>query len=111
MKDSWPDEWETIFKTVLQPGESWTKDRRAFEREHADDWIVVSAITCEHEKGFVEVVATPGRRRGEGTEERRVLVPSDEYRVGRFGFVIDADRHRVYCGPSSFVGWQGRTAA
>lgn len=111
LKDSWPDEWETIFGTILQPGESRLKDQRAFDREHANDWIVVSAITSDHEEGFVEVVATPGGRRGEGTEERRFLVPSGEYRVGRFGFVIDEDRHRVYCGPSSFIAWQGRKAS
>lgn len=108
VKDSWPDAWETIFGTVLEPGESRTKDRRAFEQAHANDWIVVSAITSDHEKGFVEVVATLGGRRGEGTEERRFLVPSQEYEVGRFGFAVDVDRHPVYCGPSSFIGWQGR---
>lgn len=106
VKDSWPDAWETVFGTVLQPGESETKDRRAFVREHANDWIVTSAITSSHEKGFVEVVATPGGRRGEGTEERRFLVPSDEYETGRFGFVIDEGRHPVYGGPSDFIGWR-----
>ena len=111
IKDSWPDAWEAIFGTVLLPGESREKDRRAFEREHADDWIVVSAITSDHEKGFVEVVATPGGLRGPGTEERRYLVPSDEYDMGRFGFVIDQDRHRLYSGPSSFIGWQRSTVS
>ena len=106
VKDSWPDAWETIFGTVLQGGESRTKDRRAFERDHANDWIVTSAITSSHEMGFVEVVATPGGRRGEGTEERRFLVPSDEYEIGRFGFVIDEARHAVYGGPSDFIGWR-----
>jgi hypothetical protein len=111
IKDSWPDAWETIFGTILQPGESREKDRRAFEREHADHWVVVSAITSKQEKGFVEVVATAGGKRGPGTEERRFLVPSDEYRMGRFGFVIDPDRHPVYGGPSDFIGWQpGREA-
>ena len=60
IKDSWPDAWEAIFGIVLQPGESREKDRRAFEMEHADDWIVVSAITSDQQPGFVEVVATPG---------------------------------------------------
>jgi len=66
IKDSWPDAWEKIFGTILQPGESRTKDQRAFEREHAGDGIVVSAITSKHEPGFVECVATPGgqARRG-----------------------------------------------
>jgi hypothetical protein len=106
IKNSWPDAWETIFGTFLQPGESHEKDRRTFEHAHAGDWIVVSAITSRHESGFVEVVATPGGKRGPGTEERRFLVPAGEYHVGRFGFVIDEARHQVYGGPSDFVGWR-----
>ena len=110
IKDSWPDAWETISGTTLALGESRTKDRRAFEGEHATDWIVVSAITSEQQKGFVECVATHGGKRDSGTEERRFLVPADEYDIGRFGFVIDPNRHAVYAGPSSFVGWRGRGA-
>ncbi|NMG41898.1 hypothetical protein GRZ55_21950 [Chelativorans sp. ZYF759] len=108
MKDSYPDAWEAITGTVLQPGKSRKKDERAFRQEHAADWVVVSAIISGHEKGFVECIATLGARRGIGTEERRFLVPADEYDIGWFGFVIDPDRHPVHAGPSSFVGWQGR---
>lgn len=108
IKDSWPDAWEAIFGTVLLPGESREKDRRDLERDHAADWIVASAITSDQQPGFVEVVATLGGKRGPGTEERRFLVPSAEYRIGRFGFIIDPARHRVYGGPSSFIGWSGR---
>ena len=108
IKDSFPDAWEAITGVILAPGESHTKDRRAFEAEHATDWVVVSAITSEQVKGFVECIATPGGKRGAGTEERRFLVPAAEYDIGRFGFVIDPDRHAVYAGPSSFVSWQGR---
>ncbi|MGV1963608.1 DUF7007 domain-containing protein [Agrobacterium sp. 22-222-1] len=111
IKDSWPDAWEKIFGTVLQPGESTTKDQRAFEREHADDWIVISAITSQHAEGFVEVVATRGGKREPAAEERRFLVPSAEYQVGRFGFVINEKRHRVYGEPSDFIGWQRRQAS
>ena len=106
IKNSWPDAWETIFSTILRPGESREKDRRGFEQAHARDWIVVSAITSKHVNGFVETVATLGGKRGPGTEERRFLVPSDEYHVGRFGFVIDEARHQLYGGPSDFVGWR-----
>ncbi|MET4176984.1 hypothetical protein [Bradyrhizobium sp. LA6.12] len=106
IKDSWPDAWETIFGAILKPGEFYEKDRRAFEQAHARDWIVVSAITSKHAAGFVETVATPGGKRGPGTEERRFLVPSDEYQVSRFGFVIDEARHQVYGGPSDIVGWR-----
>ena len=108
IKDSWPDAWEAISGTILSPGESRGKDQRDFEIAHTKDWVVVSAITSEQQKGFVECIATPGGKRGAGTEERRFLVPAAEYHIGRFGFVIDPDRHAVYAGPSSFVGWQGR---
>lgn len=108
IKDSWPDAWEAIFGTPLAPGESRKKDQRAFEATHAADWIVVSANISEHEPGFVECVATLGRQPGDRGEERRFLVPSSEYDMGRFGFVIDPDRHAVYDGPSSFVGQGGR---
>lgn len=108
IKDSWPDAWEAIFGTILGPGESRTKDKRAFDAAHASDWIVVSAITSAQQTGFVECVATLGGKRGPGTQERRFLVPSVEYEIGPFGFVIDPDRHDVHAGPSSFVGWQGR---
>lgn len=106
IKDSWPDAWETISGTILQPGESHEKDRRAFVKAHAQNCIVVSAIISKHVGGFVETVATPGGKRGPGTEERRFLVSVDEYDVGRFGFVIDEARHQVYGGPSDFIGWR-----
>lgn len=111
IKASRPDAWEAIFGAILGPGESYEKDRRAFEQAHADDWIVISAISSSHQKGFVECVATPGGRRGAGTEERRFLVPSCEYEVGRFGFVVDPERLHVYGGPSDFIGWQRRVAS
>lgn len=105
VKDSWPDAWEAIFGTVLEPGQSREKDRRAFHTRHADDWIVISAIRSDHRDGFVEVVATRGGKRDPAAKERRFLVPSAEYKVGPFGFVIDPDRHHAYEGPSSFIGW------
>ncbi len=111
VKDSWPDAWEAISGTILLPGESHEKDRRAFDTVHAHDWIVVSAITSKQVAGFVEIVATLGGKRVAGTEERRFLVPSDEYHIGRFGFVIDPARHQVYGGSSDFIGWQPGRAA
>ncbi|UXS43050.1 hypothetical protein FY150_24960 (plasmid) [Agrobacterium tumefaciens] len=108
IRDWYPDAWEAIHGRVLEPGQSFTKDEREFYKRHAHDWIVVSAIRSNHRAGFTEVVATPDGMRGSCTEERRFLVPSDEYRIGRFGFVIDPARHSAYDGPSSFIGWQGR---
>ncbi len=100
IKDSWPDAWEAIFGTILQPGESYEKDRRAFENLHAKDWIVISAITSDSKKGFVECVATLGGKRGATVAQQRFLVLSDEYKMGRFGFVIDPTRHAVDAIPS-----------
>jgi len=111
VKDSWPDAWEAIFGVVLGPGEFDEKDRQAFHEAHSGDWIAVSAIASGHRQGFVEGVAAPGGQRGAGTEERRFLVPADEYAVGRFGFVIDPSRHAIYSGPSSFIGWQSGTSS
>ncbi len=105
VKDSWPDAWEAIFGTVLAPGQSHQTDRRAFHSRHAADWIVISAIRSEQHDGHVEVIATLGGKREPDAVERRFLVPSAEYEIGRFGFVVDPARHEIYKGPSSFVGW------
>ncbi|MGO6884388.1 hypothetical protein ACC702_37215 [Rhizobium ruizarguesonis] len=111
VRDSWPDAWEAIFGRLLAAGESHEKDRRAFEREHGSDWIVISALLSDHHAGMTEVIATIGGVRVADAEERRYLVPSDEYEVGRFGFVIDTARHPTYDGPSSFIGWQARVTS
>ncbi|MBY5356650.1 hypothetical protein HFO94_24495 [Rhizobium leguminosarum] len=110
IRDSWPDAWEAIFGRPLAPGESHEKDRRAFEREHAGDWIVISALRSEQHAGITEVIATIGGLRATD-EERRYLVPRDEYEVGRFCFVIDPARHAAYDGPSSFINWQARVTS
>ena len=105
IRDWYPDAWEAIHGRQLLPGESHEKDHRTFERDHASDWIVISAIRSDHHPGMTECVATLGGDRC-AVEQRRYLVPSDEYHVGRFGFVINAARHQLYAGPSNFVGWR-----
>lgn len=109
--DWWPSEWEIIHGRKLAPGESHVRDRKAFEMAHADDWVVISALRSEHRNGMTEVIATRGGRRDLHVEEQRFLVPSAEYQVGHFGFVIDETRHAAYDGPSSFATWQGRQAS
>ncbi|NSZ87650.1 hypothetical protein G6L97_26360 (plasmid) [Agrobacterium tumefaciens] len=111
LKDWEPDAWETISGTRLAPGESHTKDSRAFEQQHANDWVVISALRSDHHPGMTEVIATRGGRRDHGVEERRFLVPSVDYQAGGFGFVIDETRHAAFDGPSSFASWNGRDAA
>ncbi len=104
IRDWYPDAWEAIHGKRLEPGESHEKDRRAFVRDHASDWIVISAIRCDQHAGMTECVATLAGDRA-APEQRRYLVPSDQYHIGRFGFVIDEARHRFYDGPSSLIGW------
>ena len=108
LRHSWPDAWEGIYGRAIRPGESRARDAEAFARLHADDWVGISAIYSDHHPGFTEVVATRGGRRDPVAEERRFLVPSKDYKVGPFGFVIDETRHAAYNGPSSFIGWRGR---
>lgn len=109
VRNTWPDAWEAIHRCVLAEGESWAKDRQAFDERHAADYIVMSAIFSDQNPGMTEVVAGVGGDRRSGNDERRFLVPSDEYAgCGRFGFVINPSRHAQYHGPSSFIGWRGR---
>ncbi|RDL47802.1 hypothetical protein BLJAPNOD_05525 [Ensifer sp. M14] len=109
VRNTWPDAWEKIHGRALAEGESWAKDRRAFDQRHAVDFIVTSAILSDQRPGMTEVVAKIGGGHIRGGEERRFLVASDEYAGrGRFGFVIDLARHAEYDGPSSFIGWRNR---
>jgi hypothetical protein len=107
LRDWWPNEWEIIHGRKLAPGESHCKDREAFKRQHAGDWVVISALRSDHHPGMTEVIATCGGSRDPHCEERRFLVTSAEYEMGRFGFVIDETRHVAYDGPSSFASWRG----
>ncbi|NBZ90124.1 hypothetical protein GV832_21365 [Rhodobacteraceae bacterium CYK-10] len=108
LRHSWPDAWEAIHGRALQAGKSRTRDAEGFARDHASDWVVISAIYSDHNPGFTEVIASLGGQRDHSAPERRFLVPSKEYKLGTFGFVIDETRHAAYDGPSSFIGWRGR---
>ena len=88
IRDWYPDAWEAIHGRPLRPGESHKKDRRDSERDHAIRWVVISAIRSDHHPGMTECVDTLGGDR-RAAEQRRYLVPSDEYDAGLFGFVIN----------------------
>ena len=92
LRNDYPDAWEHLHGVTLQPGESRTKDEKQFHLDHKADWIVVSAITSRLHPGFIECIAKLGGNRAL-KEVRQYLVPSSEYRAGRFGFVIDEARH------------------
>lgn len=98
LRNSFPDEYEGLVGEIIPPGASWTKDKRDFEREHADDDIVISAISSSVYEGMVECITTEGGRHGTWNgpvlEEKIFLVPYAEYQTrGPYGFVIDPARH------------------
>lgn len=72
IKNSWPCLGEH-FRPRAHPGESYQKDRRSFRSQAR------VSQDCGH----------PWRQARGRTAERRFLVPSAEYRGGRFDFVID----------------------
>lgn len=111
IRNAWPEFWERIHGRTLGPGESLSKDRTEFERLHAGDWIVISAIQSRHHAGMTEVIATIGGRREHRPDERRFLIPQAEYAAcSDLGFVIDLERHAVHDGMSSFIGRQAKVA-
>lgn len=105
IRNSEPDAYEALYSTTLAPGESHQKDRRSFHAQHENDWIVSSAIISAERPGFTEVIATLGDT---GQQHHRFLIASPDYDIGKFGFVIDPDRHEELPddAPSSFVGWR-----
>ncbi|MEI2384738.1 hypothetical protein [Breoghania sp. JC706] len=114
LKDWCPDEYEAVTGEALAPGESHIKDQRLFHECHAQDWVVISAIRSDQHPGMVECIATIGGRCGQwgkpDSAERRYLVSNQEYdQRGKFGFVIDPDRHALCDGPSNFLS--GRAAS
>lgn len=101
IRNHWPEARERIHGRKLLPRQSRERDRQIFERTHADDWIVIAAVRPEFRQGFTEVIATRGGKRGERVDQRRFLIPVEEYDSEPFGFVIDEVRHPI--GPSSFM--------
>lgn len=92
LRDWHPDAWESVHGRTLDPSESFTRDRQHFEAVHAGDWVVISASRSDDHPGQVECVATLGGKR-DTAQARDFLVPANEYRIGRHGFVIDEQRH------------------
>ncbi|MBB3862522.1 hypothetical protein GGQ88_003823 [Novosphingobium hassiacum] len=94
LRDWEPDAWEAVHDRTLSAEESFVRDRQRFECEHANDWVVISAVRSDLCPGFVETVATIGGSRDQ-VAKCRFLVPEGEYSAGAHGFVIDAARHQA----------------
>ncbi|WP_429817327.1 DUF7007 domain-containing protein [Ensifer sp. B1-9] len=76
IRNSWPSAWEEIHGYELAPDQSWKKDREAFERKHACDWIVISAIHSSYDVDMTEAVATRGGRRDGGRRKCAFSCPA-----------------------------------
>jgi hypothetical protein len=94
VKNWFPEEYEAVTGEIIPPGESHTKDERTFEREHANDIVVYSAIS--NGDGTVRVSASRGGRRAWslGADTYIYNVPSEEYEQrSQFGFIVDESRY------------------
>ena len=100
LRSYYPDTYERFFGETIPAGESYAKDKRAFDAEHVNDLVVISAVTSKNFPGFVDVIATIGGAHGVygsvSPAETTFVVPSDEYDARcRFGFVIDRTKHKT----------------
>ena len=93
LRDWMPEAREDFYGRPLDRSESHMRDRDAFERDHAEDWIVIAARLSRDRPGHVVATASLGGKRG-AAETRDFLVPESEYARGRHGFVIDLERHK-----------------
>jgi hypothetical protein len=88
LRNSFPDEYEKFYNVVLEPGDSYTRDKRLFKAAHAADYLVLSAFGDWHKgvpKGMVGVFAGKGGRTEHGhypDDCKWFLVPDEEYRPG-----------------------------
>jgi hypothetical protein len=87
----YPDEYEQFTGITIQPGESYIKDERQFNKDNENNWIVISA--CKADNGMTECIATLGSKRHPNEPTIEVLIPSDEYKNrGQFGYVLNAEQ-------------------
>ena len=101
----YPETYAKFFNVPIESlkGQSYAYDRRLFQEENADKWVVVSACSSPFGPfpyalpGMVCTVAVKGgrdRTYGSNLEERYFFVPKDEYdERSQFGFVIDENKH------------------
>lgn len=95
--NDFPHEFMALTGEVLTPKDIEKLAKEAFEADSADKWVVISALAGDD--GMTACTATLGGKRksfdGPEVEERRFMIPSQEYSDNHrpFGFVIDEARH------------------
>lgn len=92
LRDWHPDAWESFHGRPLERSESFARDREGFERDHAEDWIVIAATQSHAHPGDVIGIASRGGHRGAALT-RSFIIPGSDYARGKHGFVIDPARH------------------
>lgn len=92
MLSYYPDFYEKFYGVEIKAGESDARDRETFDKDNANNYIVICATGTDD---GVEVIATVGGDRGQPEcLERHFLIDTEEYRSRKFGFVIDLNRHK-----------------
>jgi hypothetical protein len=77
-----PDAYEAFYGVELKPGESYEKDRRRFEKENFDRFVIRSC-SGSWAKGVPEgMIGSYARRQSDGMEVS-VLVSEDYHRSGK----------------------------
>lgn len=96
-----PNAYEAATGDSLHIGQSYIRDQDIWHSAHAKDEVAVSATRSPKFSGFTEVTVRQGGRAAEGSAERVLMVPSEEYNdpahrhpIGRYAgcFVADPDR-------------------
>jgi len=90
-----PAAYEKFTGVTLREGESYIRDDELFYARTQGQWVGVAAVG--RDDGLVQVHACLGGRGKDGRYQsalRLFLVSKEEYDTrGRFGFVVDLDRH------------------
>ena len=89
-----PDAYTAITGEPLTPADSRVLAERQFHTDHAQDWVVISAVGDWHTdvpQGFVLGTATLGGNRNSAAR-KDFLIPQDTYHArSQFGYVITDD--------------------
>ncbi len=93
-----PEAYERFTGEIVYPGMSHHRDDEIFHREHANDWVVISAVGDWHEgipAGYCGVMATVGGQRCQLAFDtaKFFLVPDADYQLRGGHFVVDPARY------------------